>query len=102
MVLDEPTSQLDAVGAGLVFDALETLRARGVTVVLFEHRLERPARYADRVLVLDEGRIVADGPPADVLTDPRLAQWGWPHCATRRPPAAPPNAACGRRTVRCP
>ncbi|PNG22744.1 energy-coupling factor ABC transporter ATP-binding protein [Streptomyces cahuitamycinicus] len=76
MVLDEPTSQLDAVGAGLVFDTLETLRARGVTVVLFEHRLERPARYADRVLVLGEGRIVADGPPTDVLTDPRLAEWG--------------------------
>ncbi|GAA3886746.1 ABC transporter ATP-binding protein [Streptomyces lacrimifluminis] len=76
MVLDEPTSQLDAVGTGVVFDALETLRAQGVTVVLFEHRMERLARCVDRVLVLDEGRTAADGPPADVLTDPRLADWG--------------------------
>ncbi|GHE06744.1 energy-coupling factor ABC transporter ATP-binding protein [Streptomyces alanosinicus] len=76
MVLDEPTSQLDAVGAGVVFDALETLRTQGVTVILFEHRMERPARCVDRVLVLDEGRIAADGQPDDVLTDPRLADWG--------------------------
>jgi energy-coupling factor transporter ATP-binding protein EcfA2 len=76
MVLDEPTSQLDAVATGVVFEALETLRAQGVTVILFEHRLERPARCSDRVLVLNEGRIAADGPPAEVLTDPRLAEWG--------------------------
>ncbi|MFC9642248.1 energy-coupling factor ABC transporter ATP-binding protein [Streptomyces mirabilis] len=76
MVLDEPTSQLDAVATGVVFEALETLRAQGVTVILFEHRLERPARYADRVVILNEGRIAADGPPTDVLTDPRLAEWG--------------------------
>lgn len=55
MVLDEPTSQLDAVATGVVFEALETLRAQGVTVILFEHRLERPARYADRVVILNEG-----------------------------------------------
>jgi ABC-type multidrug transport system ATPase subunit len=64
------------VATGVVFEALETLRAQGVTVILFEHRLERPARYADRVVILNEGRIAADGPPTDVLTDPRLAEWG--------------------------
>ncbi|MGW1161893.1 hypothetical protein ACWD5Q_04320 [Streptomyces sp. NPDC002513] len=71
-----PTSQLDAAGTGVVFDALETLRAQGVTVVLCEHRMKRLARYADRILVRNEGRIAADGPPADVLADPRLADWG--------------------------
>ncbi|MEV8590117.1 ABC transporter ATP-binding protein [Streptomyces sp. NPDC051180] len=76
LVLDEPTSQLDAVGSRLVFDALETVRAQGVTIVLCEHRTELLARHAERVLVLEEGRLVADGRPEEVLVDPRLEEWG--------------------------
>lgn len=76
MVLDEPTSQLDAEGSRQVFALLGTLRERGVTVVVIEHRLELLARAADRVLVLDGGEVVADGPTAQVLADPRLAAWG--------------------------
>lgn len=55
MVLDEPTSQLDAAGNALVFEALGTLKEQGVTVLLIEHRMERLAHAADRVLVLDRG-----------------------------------------------
>ncbi|MER8116057.1 ABC transporter ATP-binding protein [Streptomyces sp. NPDC094031] len=76
MVLDEPTSQLDAAGNALVFDALGTLKEQGVTVLLIEHRMERLARAADRVLVLDRGAIVAQGPPGEVLADERLEEWG--------------------------
>lgn len=76
MVLDEPTSQLDAEGSRQVFALLGTLRERGVTVIVIEHRLELLARTADRVLVLDGGEVVADGPTEQVLADPRLNAWG--------------------------
>ncbi|MER6104668.1 ABC transporter ATP-binding protein [Streptomyces sp. NPDC001832] len=76
MVLDEPTSQLDAAGNALVFEALDTLKEQGVTVLLIEHRMERLARAADRVLVLDRGAIVAKGTPGEVLADERLEEWG--------------------------
>ncbi|MEU9462126.1 energy-coupling factor ABC transporter ATP-binding protein [Streptomyces sp. NPDC058322] len=76
MVLDEPTSQLDAAGNALVFEALGTLKEQGVTVLLIEHRMERLAHAADRVLVLDRGAIVAKGTPGEVLADERLEEWG--------------------------
>ncbi|MFE9397077.1 hypothetical protein [Streptomyces flavidovirens] len=75
LVLDEPTSQLDPAGSRLVFDVLEGLKGRGITVVLMEHKLEQLARFADRLLVLAEGRVVLDGPPDVVLADPRLDDW---------------------------
>jgi energy-coupling factor transport system ATP-binding protein len=77
LVLDEPTSQLDPVGTREVFETLHGLAAaNGITVVLAEHKLEWIAVYADRVIVLEQGRIVRDGPPAEVLADANLAQFG--------------------------
>jgi energy-coupling factor transporter ATP-binding protein EcfA2 len=77
LVLDEPTSQLDPLGTREVFETLHGLAAaNGVTVVLAEHKLEWIAVYADRVIVLDHGRIVRDGLPAEVLADPGLGQFG--------------------------
>ncbi|MFF4245166.1 energy-coupling factor ABC transporter ATP-binding protein [Streptomyces sp. NPDC001822] len=76
MVLDEPTSQLDAAGSALVFEALGTLKEQGITTLLIEHRMERLARAADHVLVLDGGTIVAKGSPGEVLADERLEEWG--------------------------
>ena len=69
LVLDEPTSQLDPQGADDTFAALARLNADlGTTVLIAEHRLERLAPLADRLVVLEAGR-VADGPapPASVL-----------------------------------
>jgi energy-coupling factor transport system ATP-binding protein len=77
LVLDEPTSQLDPVGTREVFETLHQLAtADGITVVLAEHKLEWIAVYADRVIVLDRGRIERDGPPRQVLADSGLAQFG--------------------------
>ncbi|MBX7233689.1 MAG: energy-coupling factor ABC transporter ATP-binding protein [Caldilineales bacterium] len=73
LVLDEPTSQLDPAGAREVFAMLAALAAeRGTTVVLASHALEWVAVFADRVIVLENGGILADGAPADVLTAPAL------------------------------
>ena len=77
LVLDEPTSQLDPIGSREVFAVLRDLAATDEsTVVLAEQKLEWVAVFADRVLVLHEGRIVADGPPADVLASPDLPRYG--------------------------
>ena len=70
LVLDEPTSQLDPQGADDVVAALVRLNHDlGTTIVIAEHRLDRIAAFADRCLVLDRGRVVADGVPRDVLGD---------------------------------
>jgi len=74
LLLDEPTSQLDPRGAEEVLGALERLvHELGLTVVLAEHRLERVAGFADRVLCMDAGRLVGDGPPREVLGSSPLA-----------------------------
>jgi energy-coupling factor transport system ATP-binding protein len=70
LVLDEPTSMLDPQGADDVMAALRRLNDDlGTTVLLAEHRLERAGPLADRALVVDDGSIVADGAPGDVLRD---------------------------------
>jgi energy-coupling factor transporter ATP-binding protein EcfA2 len=71
LVLDEPTTGLDPRARGAVFDLLANLAATDGTVVLVvEHDIELLAERADRLLVLHEGRVVADGTPAAVLGDP--------------------------------
>jgi energy-coupling factor transporter ATP-binding protein EcfA2 len=77
VVLDEPTSQLDPIGSKEVFAVLRDLAATDeATVVLAEQKLEWVAVFADRVIVLHEGRIVADGPPGEVLASDDLSQYG--------------------------
>ncbi|MFO7663341.1 MAG: ABC transporter ATP-binding protein [Chloroflexota bacterium] len=77
IVLDEPTSQLDPVGAKEVFSVLHELAAANEsTIVMAEHKLEWIAVFADRVLVLKDGRLVADGPPGDILTADNLSEFG--------------------------
>lgn len=70
LVLDEPTASLDVPGTQAVISALEQLRCRlGITILLVEHRLAEVARLAERTLILNEGRIVADGKTGQVLGD---------------------------------
>jgi energy-coupling factor transport system ATP-binding protein len=67
LILDEPTSQLDPIAAS---DFLATVgkinRELGTTVIMTEHRLEEVFPLSDRVLVMDKGRIIADGTPRQV------------------------------------
>jgi ABC-type multidrug transport system ATPase subunit len=77
LVLDEPTAQLDPVGTREVFAAVQALAAaRRVTVVMMTHQLEWVATFAERVLVLADGALAADGPPAEVLAGGALAAAG--------------------------
>jgi iron complex transport system ATP-binding protein len=69
LLLDEPTTFLDVGHQIEVLDLIRELnRVHGKTIVLVVHDLNHAARYADRMVVLQDGRIVADGAPRDVLT----------------------------------
>jgi energy-coupling factor transport system ATP-binding protein len=74
LVLDEPTSALDPTAAEDVLAAITRLvHDLGTTVVVAEHRLERVAQYADRLVLLTGSGATVSGPPADVLVDSPVA-----------------------------
>ena len=77
LVLDEPTSQLDPQGTRLVGEALAHLASEtGTGILVVEHKTELLAALADRVAVIDGGRIVESGPAQAMLDDPRLPELG--------------------------
>jgi lipooligosaccharide transport system ATP-binding protein len=63
IVLDEPTTGLDPQARLAVWRALDRLRRQGVTLLLTTHYMEEAARLCDRLLIMDDGRIVTDGEP---------------------------------------
>lgn len=73
LLLDEPTSGVSSKDKFAVMETLlRVLRERKVTVIFVEHDMDVVTRYAERVLAFVEGKIVADGPPRDVLADPAV------------------------------
>ena len=76
VLLDEPTTALDVGHQQQVLELVDELRdARGLTVVTTMHDLNLAGQYADRLVLLDRGRIVADGPAGAVLTETNLATY---------------------------
>jgi lipooligosaccharide transport system ATP-binding protein len=69
IVLDEPTTGLDPQARLAVWRALERLKAQGVTLLLTTHYMEEAARLCDRLLIMDHGRIVAEGEPAALVRE---------------------------------
>jgi lipooligosaccharide transport system ATP-binding protein len=67
VVLDEPTTGLDPQARLAVWGALDRLRRRGVTLLLTTHYMEEAERLCDRLVIMDEGRIVTDGRPPDLV-----------------------------------
>lgn len=77
LIADEPTSQLDLGAAVGIATLLRGLADEGLAVLLVVHDLALASAVADRVVVVSEGRTVATGLPAEVLTSDRLAEtWG--------------------------
>ena len=75
VLLDEPTAALDIGHQQQALELLDALRDRqGLTLVAAMHDLTLAAQYADRVLLLSRGRIVADGTPGEVLTEDALSE----------------------------
>jgi cobalt/nickel transport system ATP-binding protein len=73
IALDEPTSDLDPVHAGRIEDLITDLRERfSISVVIATHDLDLAARIADRVCLVKNGSVFAEGTPAEVFYDPAL------------------------------
>lgn len=69
LILDEPTIGLDPQARNLIWERLDTLKSQGTTMLLTSHYMEEVSRLADRVLILDEGKIVAQGNPKEMVAD---------------------------------
>jgi lipooligosaccharide transport system ATP-binding protein len=67
VILDEPTTGLDPQARLAVWSVLEGLKERGVTLVITTHYMEEAERICDRLVIMDEGRIVAEGSPSELL-----------------------------------
>lgn len=68
LILDEPTAGLDPRGRDEILDQVAALqKERGITVILVSHSMDDVARYVERLIVMDKGKLVYDAPPAEVF-----------------------------------
>jgi branched-chain amino acid transport system ATP-binding protein len=70
LMLDEPAAGLNAGEVETLVDRLQTLRRNGLTILVVEHNMDLVMTIADRVLVIDYGRRLFEGPPAAVQVHP--------------------------------
>jgi polar amino acid transport system ATP-binding protein len=71
LLFDEPTSALDPELVGEVLDVMKDLARDGMTMIVVTHEIGFAREVADRVVFMDEGQIVEEGPPAELFTNPR-------------------------------
>lgn len=73
LIADEPTASLDERHRLIVMELLQTIARQGAAVIAIIHDLTLAMRYADKIVLMNEGRVVASGPPQDALTPERIA-----------------------------
>lgn len=76
IILDEPTSQLDPQGSEEVFQAVQKLSKKGITIIMVEHKIEKIAAYSDRVILLDEGKLIDMDTPQKIFSKENLHEYG--------------------------
>ena len=77
LVLDEPTSELDPQGTEEIYEILYQLNRRhGITIVLVEQKVDQSAGYLDRLIVMNCGKVLADGDPREVLARRAVSELG--------------------------
>ena len=74
LALDEPAAGMNASETAALRGLLERIRGDGITILLIEHDMKLVMRVCDRVLVLDYGERIAEGPPGEVQKDPRVIE----------------------------
>jgi lipooligosaccharide transport system ATP-binding protein len=67
LILDEPTVGLDPQARHLIWDLLMRLKEKGITIILTTHYMEEAARLCDRIVIMDTGRILAEGSPSELV-----------------------------------
>lgn len=92
LALDEPTASLDIRHEMAILELLRDSVDGGMTVLLITHHLELAGRFADRMLLLAEGRVAAEGTPAEVLKEDVLSEvYGWPVSVRQDPDTGSPR-----------
>ncbi|QQN63275.1 ABC transporter ATP-binding protein [Bradyrhizobium diazoefficiens] len=74
LLLDEPTAGMNPSETAEMQGLVAELKAEGLTILLIEHKLEMVMRLSDRVIVMDEGKKIAEGPGEEVRTDPKVIE----------------------------
>ena len=72
LLMDEPSAGLNAAETDELADLLESVRADGITMVLVDHKVDFVDRLCERIVVLDQGAVIAAGSPAEVWADQRV------------------------------
>ncbi len=67
LILDEPTTGLDPQARHLIWEKLKDLSSRGITVILTTHYMEEAARLCDRIVIMDNGKILVEGTPKNLI-----------------------------------
>jgi iron complex transport system ATP-binding protein len=92
LVLDEPTASLDVRHEMSIFHLLRASANRGMTVLLITHHINLAARFADRLLLLNGGRVAAEGSVGDVFREEILeAVYRWPLAVREDPVTGAPQ-----------
>ena len=76
IILDEPTSQLDPKGSEEVFQAVQQLSEKGMTIIMVEHKMEKIAAYSDRVMLLSNGKVVDFATPHEIFSREDIHYYG--------------------------
>lgn len=91
LVLDEPTTFLDVAHEMAIFELLSSLARSGLAVLLVSHQLNLVARFADTIVVLDDGRVALSGQPDEVMRADSLEKiYSWPLVISRDPAVGAP------------
>lgn len=67
LILDEPTTGLDPQSRHQVWERLEALKKRGISILLTTHYMEEASRLCDRLIIMDHGRVLTQGPPFELI-----------------------------------
>jgi branched-chain amino acid transport system ATP-binding protein len=74
LLLDEPTAGMNPTETAEILEFIRALKARGMTILLIEHKLSLVMQLSDRVIVMDNGRVIAEGLPDAVRNDPEVIE----------------------------